>query len=120
MTFSTNTFSDISQIKNTSTNEWINLIGLKGSISINENIMNVTVTEFGLSTFDMITGIPTGNIVYYKDNQSEFSSLISQSGMKSTFKSEYSVSGNNLTLKTDNNNDGDYNDENEGTIYTKQ
>ena len=53
-------------------------------------------------------------------NQSQFSSLLSQSGMEKTFKSEYSISANNLTLKTDINKDGDYNDENEVTIYTKQ
>jgi len=120
MTFSTNTFSDIGQIKNPDTNAWINLIGLKGSISVNGNIMNVAITEIGMSAFDMLTGMPTGDIVYYKDSQSQFSSLLSQSGMKKTFKSEYSISVNYLTLKTDNNNDGDYNDENEVTIYTKQ
>ena len=120
MTLSTNTFSDIGQIKNPDTNEWINLIGLKGSISVNGNIMNVAIMEIGMSAFDMITGMPTGNIVYYKDGQSQFSSLLSQSGMEKTFNSEYSISGNNLTLKTDNNNDGDYNDENEVTVYTKQ
>jgi hypothetical protein len=120
MTFSKNTFSDIWQIKDPDTNEWIDFFGLKGTISLSGNIMNVTIKEIGMSTFDMISGMPTGNIVYYNDSQNQFSTLISQSGMAATFESEYTITGNNLTLRTDNNDDGDYNDENEVTIYTKE
>ncbi len=120
ITFSTSSFEDIGKVKNPVTSAWLDFVGLKGSMTVNGNVMDITLTDAGITTFDAVTGLPTGTLVYYKDNQSEFSTILTQSGMKKTFQSEYSISGNNLTLKTDLNNDGDYTDANETTVYTKQ
>ncbi len=40
--------------------------------------------------------------------------------LPTSFEVKYSVSGNFLTLSIDANNDGDYTDENETVVYTKQ
>lgn len=120
MTFSDNSFSDIMQIKYPKTNKWIDYSGLKGSMSVNGDTMNLEIKEVGLSTWDIISGVYTGNIVYYNDSQSQFLSYLSISHMEKTSKAEYSISENNLTLKTDKNKDGDYSEIGEVTIYSKQ
>ncbi|MCX7986667.1 MAG: hypothetical protein N2662_06995 [Bacteroidales bacterium] len=120
MTFTSSTFTNIGQVKNPNTNQWKDYVCLKGKISVTGNLLNVTITEIGMTSFDLLTGMPTGTLVYYKDTQSEFSQIMSEFGMDKTFKSEYSVSGNTLTLKTDHNDDGDYNDEGEITVYSRQ
>src|SRR5665648_56411 len=80
----------------------------------------VTISEIGISSLNAITGLPTGTIIGYKEGSVEFESILSQTEQSQTFESEYSISGSELTLKTDNNYDGDYLDEDEVTVYTKQ
>jgi hypothetical protein len=58
--------------------------------------------------------------ISYKEGSAEFEAILSQSEQSKTFESEYSVSGDKFTLKTDNNDDGDYLDGDEVTVYTKQ
>ena len=119
ITFTTSTYNITGQLKNPSTNEWIDYMGFKGSMTVNENEMNITITDVGMSTFDAFTRMPTGEILYYKDSQDEFSDLLELFGIVKTFKMEYSISENNLTLKADYNGDGKY-DVTETIIYTKQ
>jgi hypothetical protein len=119
MTFTGTTFIDKGQMQ-TGVNTWIDFILLKGSISVNGNIMDVTVNEVGTTTISSITGLPTGSIESYKTGTTEFDNLLIQTGQPRTFKSEYSVSGNKLTLKTDNDEDGVYMGEDEITVYTRQ
>lgn len=118
-TFSKSSFSELQQLKDPDTNEWIDLFGLKGSISSDGYLLNFTVNQIGLSTADRITGMPTGNMVYYTDGQVGFSTLMSDLGMEKIFKVEYNVSGNTMTLLYDYNGDEDYNDEGEMVIYLK-
>jgi hypothetical protein len=120
MTFSTGGFNDLGQLYDASTSKFIDYIELNGTISVSGTTMSVMITEIGFSSFDMISGKPTGTIVSYKEGSSQFESLITQSGQPKSFTSEYSVSGNEMTIKTDNNNDGDYTDLNETIVYTKQ
>lgn len=120
MTFSENSVIDLMQIPGGSADKWIDYMNLKGSITVSENMITVTITELGISSVDAITRMPTGTIISYKEGSVEFEAILSQSEQSKTFQSEYSVSGDKLTLKTDNNDDGDYLDGDEVTVYTKQ
>jgi len=119
LTLTTNGVTDLFQIKDPTTNAWINYIQMKGSIAVNKQIVTVTLTEIGLG-FDFLTGEPTTTMTTYKAGSGLFELIIAESGQSTTFTSEYSVSGNTLTLKTDDNEDGDYLDEDESVTYTKQ
>ncbi|MBW8331944.1 MAG: hypothetical protein K0M40_07980 [Prolixibacteraceae bacterium] len=120
MTFSENSVIDLIQIPGGSADKWIDYMNLKGSISVSGNMMTVTIAEIGISSVDPVTGMPTGTIIGYKEGSSEFEAILSQSEQSKTFESEYSVLGDKLTMKTDNNDDGDYLDGDEVTVYTKQ
>jgi hypothetical protein len=120
MTLTESTFTNVAQIQNPLTSAWTDLLGLKGSISVVNNIMEVVVTEIGMSTFDMITGMPTGELSYYSDGQGEFANLLAESDIIGSFQSEFSVSGDKMTIKTDANGDGDFTDSGETSVYTRQ
>lgn len=119
MTFTETTFVDLAQMQMAG-GQWTDFMKMKGSMSVSGNLMNVTLTEVGISTFSMISGLPTGQITSYQTGSADFDDLLAKTGQSKTFKSAYSVSGNQLTLKTDNNEDGDYLDDNETTVYTRQ
>ena len=117
MTLTETSFTDLRQIQ--FMNAWLDFTSMKGTLSVNGNLININIAEAGTS-FDMATGIPSGTIKTYKAGTPEFDKLLSQAKLSKTFKSEYSVAGNKLTLKTDYNEDGDYLDELETTVYTRQ
>lgn len=118
-TFTQSGFSDLLQLRDPSTGKYIDYMKLNGTMSVSGNAMNMKVTEIGVSSVD-VTGYPTGTIIMYKEGSSVFTSLFSQSDLPQAFKSVYEVSGSKMTLKTDNNNDGDYTDDGETTVYTKE
>ncbi len=120
MTFTEGTFTEIMQIKNPATSQWINYLGMKGTMTVNGKAMNINVNEAGISTIDPVSGVPSGTITYYKNNRNEFTQFMELLEMPATFQSEYEVSGNKLTFKTDYNADSDYNDEDEVSVYTRQ
>jgi hypothetical protein len=119
ITFTQSGFSDLLQLRDPSTGKYIDYMKLNGAMNVSGNAMNIKVTEIGVSSFD-VTGYPTGSIIMYKEGSSIFTSLFEQTGQPQTFKSVYEISGSKLTLKTDNNNDGDYTDAGETTVYTKE
>jgi hypothetical protein len=118
--FSEKSFTNLGQVMHPQTNEWLDFIGVKGKITIQDNTMNVVVFEMGMSKFDLFSGMPTGKIYYYRDGQTEFNSMLKSSQMTKCYQSKFQVSGNKLTLWTDKNNDGDYADENEESIFIRQ
>jgi hypothetical protein len=118
-TFTQSGFSDLLQLRDPSTGKYIDYMKLNGSMTVSGNALNMKVTEIGVSTFD-VAGYPTGSIIMYKEGSSVFTSLFSQTGQSQNVKSVYEVSGSKMTLKTDNNNDGDYTDDGETTVYTKE
>lgn len=119
LTLTKNTFEDLIQTQ-TSANNWVNSIMVKGSMTVNGNVMNVHVSEIGISEIDETTGDFTGNITTYKEGSLFYGIIMDEVGQDSDFQSEYAVNGNKLTLKTDMNDDGDFNDINETTVYTRQ
>jgi hypothetical protein len=63
MTFLQDGFSDRGQIYDVSTSNYIDYVKLNGTISVSGAIMNINITEIGVSSVDPISGAPTGIIV---------------------------------------------------------
>jgi hypothetical protein len=119
MTFTKDGFTDIMQINNPVTNKWVDYIKTIGTISVSGSTMTTTYTGIGISTIDPLTG-PTGTITMYNTGNSNFQSLLTVAGMPLSFDSKFSISGNNMTMMTDLNGDGDYTDAGETSVYIKQ
>jgi hypothetical protein len=120
VSFTEYSFSNQGQLKNPGTGEWIDLLKLKASISVDGNAMDVTVHEIGMSDMDWDTGLPTGDILYFREGEAGFEEALAAVEVEENFDAEYSRSGNQLTLKSDDNNDGDFDDEGETVVYTRQ
>ena len=119
MTFTEKSFTDLAQIQ-TGTDQWTSIFSMNGTLLVSGNIMNVTITEIGVTSFSGVTGLPTGVITSYKKGTTEFDELITENDQPRSFESKYTISGNKMTIQTDQNEDGDYLDELETTVYTKQ
>jgi hypothetical protein len=118
--FSKNSFIEVAKIKDTDSNSWIDLVGRKGTLTISNGEMNISITEAGMTTIDPVSGDPTGNITYYKAGTTEFSALLTEMEMAKEYKALFTVSNNSMTLKADNNNNGSYDDLDEINTYTRQ
>lgn len=122
ITFSENSFTDVLQIVNplTGTGGFVDYIKLSGSVSVSGSTMTMKIAEVGIVNFDLTTGLPTGTMTTYRAGSSEYNELLAEVGQQESFQSKYSISGNKMTIKTDLNNDGDYDDASETTVYTRQ
>lgn len=83
-------------------------------MSVTGSTMTITYTGLGIST-DL-----TSPVTMFKTGSSDFQSLMTDNGIPLTFSSKFSVVGNKLTFMTDLNNNGNYTDPGETTVYTKQ
>jgi len=119
ITLTEDSFIDIAQFLNPSTGKYVDLMKMSGNLSVLSTTMLVTIKEIGINQIDPNTGQSTG-MFSVKEGDAQFEDLFIKLGLSKSFKSEYSVNGNKLTLKTDGNNDGDYTDKNETVIYTRQ
>lgn len=119
VTLTKDSYSDLIQVFYQSANKYIDYLEMSGNLSVSESVMNVELNEIGITTFD-VTGKPTGTLQKYKEGTPAFDTLFAQTGQSKTFSFEYAVSGNSLTIYSDNNNDGNYTDPNETTVYTRQ
>ena len=99
---------------------WMDYASLKALISVNGNLIDVNVTEVGITSIDMSAVFPIGEMTIYKEGTADFDKLLSDTNQSKIFKMEYTVAGNKLTLKTDINKDGDFLDDKETRVYTKQ
>lgn len=120
MTLTINSFDDLMQLLNESDNKYVNYFELLGSMAVTNNIVNGTISEIGVSSFDPITGKPTGQILKYKEGTTGYDNFFAQNGQSKSFGFEFSISGNSMTVMSDNNRDGDYEDAGEKVIYAKQ
>jgi hypothetical protein len=118
LTFTKTTVTNMGQIFNPDTDEWLDLMGMKGTFTASGKSLNITVSQVGISDFDTL-GVPTGSIQYYTKDDPEFNLVLNELDQKENFDAEYSVSGNKLTMKVDDNGDGDFNDDGETQVYTK-
>lgn len=120
ITFSKNSFTQKRQLKNPVNSAWLDFTGIKGTFTVADKKMNITITEAGMSSISSITGLPTGQIEYYKSTDDVFTDLLELFELTATFQSEYVVAGSEITIKIDYNNDSDYNDDGEVITYTRQ
>jgi hypothetical protein len=66
-----------------------------------------------MSTFGL-DGMPTGTVLMYNEGSTEYNQLLDMMGMPATFDAFYTVTGNELKMEMDLNQDGDATDEDEG------
>lgn len=117
--FSENSFTEVAKTRD-SNNLWIDLVGRKGTFTVSNGEMIISLTEAGTTGVDPVSGGPTGVITYYKDGTPEFSDLLTELEMAKDYKALYTVSNNSMTLKADNNKNGSYDDLDETNTYSRQ
>ncbi len=117
---SKNSFTEVAKIKDDNSGSWIDMVGRKGTFTVSNGAMNISITEAGMTTVDPVSGGPTGNITYYSEGTTEFSNILNEMEMKQNYSALYSISNNSMTLKADNNDNGSYDDADEVNVYTKQ
>lgn len=119
LTLSTDSLSYFAQYGITALGPWIGVFKLNGTAADSAGmVLKVTVTSISVPKFDANDNI-TGYTVY-KPTDPTFLQLLSQFNFEQSFGFKYSISGNQMTLKRDFNNDGDFSDVNETIVYTKQ
>jgi len=118
LTFTDSCFTNLLQYP--SNGYWVDFKKTCGIFKVNEHIMKIKVTEYGNSTMNMETGVPTGMITMYKSGSVEFETMYILTNQLTSFESTFNVSGRKMTLMTDWNDDGDFTDLDETIIYTKQ
>ena len=77
----------------------------------------MTTTFTGIGMIPDVNGSIT---MMYPVGSSEFQTYLTVNGFTLSYISKYSVSGNKLTIMTDNNGDGLYTGTDETKVYTKQ
>ena len=115
MTFTTDGVTQLSQMSIPTTNIWIDFLKATATISVNSSTMTTTFTGIGM--------IPDSNgsiTILYPVGSSDFQNYLTVNGFTLSYISKYSVSGNKLTIMTDNNGDGLYTGTDETKVYTKQ
>jgi len=122
VTFSSNTLIEKIQWKNSQTDKWVDYLGIKGSLVLQKDKMDISIKEAGVSSVDPITDEPTGEINYLKSTDSGFVNVMNEFGLPVNFDAQYSVAadGKEITLKKDITDDGDFLDEGEVKTYVRQ
>ncbi len=97
-------------------------MGQKGTFTVENDILTITLTSIGMAEINQTTFMPVGNIVYYNTGTTEFNNMLQQAGIDDPiFKARYSVSGNELTLQLDFNNNGSFDDDvDETEVFIRQ
>ena len=115
MTFTKDGVTQLSQMSIPTTNLWMDIIKATATLSVTGSTMTITYTGIGMTSD--INGSIT---VMYPVGSSDFQTYLTVNGFTLSYISKYSVSGNKLTIMTDNNGDGLYTGTGETTVYTKQ
>lgn len=97
---------------------WIDGSGMKATLSVSGDDVTLTLTEIGQAPYTM-NGI--GDIVWYTPSDEEFAALALDFGANANLQivGKLTVDGDQLTIKTDNNGDGDYSDPYETQVFTR-
>lgn len=123
LTLKKTSFEMLIQLQNPLNQEnYIDYMGQKGTFKVQDNILTITLTSIGITETNSTTYMPTGNIVYYNTGSDEFDNMLQQAGFDDpTFKARYAVSGNELTLQIDFNNNGSFDDDVDTTeVFIRQ
>jgi hypothetical protein len=119
MTLTADTYTDITQLRSYPNGTFIDFYGLKGTFTVSGYTMSIDIKQIGLTTADG-EGNPTGNLIYYKEGDPEYFTLVSELGQPDDFDADYSIAGDFMTFLVDWNEDGDFYDAGELTIFTRQ
>lgn len=99
----------------TQDDEWVDLIFIKGTYSVSNNIFMLTITQFGIL---MEEG---GGMVYFTPDDPEWDELLEEElEIEDHFEAKFVVNGNQLTLIVDENGDGIFDPVEESETYTKK
>jgi hypothetical protein len=120
ITFSKNRFTDLIQIYIPSLGNYYDYKKLSGSISITGSTMYLALYEIGFMSYPATDGNPPGPLTFQKKGDLQFYYNTTHGVYKEFFNAVYTLSGNKLTIMSDNNSDGDYSDPLETTVYTRQ
>jgi len=113
------TYSELLQLRYSPTGSWRSYLGMQGSLSASGYKMDILIDRAGFSLMDG-QGRPTGNIIYYQKGTQEFLEVASILGLSEVMHVEFSIAGDNMTFLTDHNGDGDFYDDGELTLYTRE
>jgi hypothetical protein len=107
--------------RNSSNSKSLTYITIEGTISIEENFMNLIPNKVSWSSYDIQTKEISAPYQTFTSKDHDLNLTFNELLLPtSNHKMEYSVSGNTLTFKIDNNNDGDSLDFGETIEYTRQ
>jgi hypothetical protein len=123
LTLKKSSFEMLIQLQNpTNPGIYINYMGQKGTFTVQNDILTITLTSIGIAEINPVTFMPMGDIVYYNSGSAEFNNMLQQAGFNDlTFNAKYAVSGNELTFKIDINNNGSFDDDVDETgVFTRQ
>ena len=96
---------------------FMDLMKLFCDMTADDNQMHITIKRFGI--IEVINDQPTGKMLYYIPNDSEFQDLITSAGLSNPFTLQYNVDGNILSIRYDANQNGQI-DSSEITNYTRE
>jgi hypothetical protein len=100
-------------------NTWKTASKIQGTVVEKSGKFTIHFAKIGFSTFGL-DGMPTGTVVMYNEGSTEYGQLLEMMGMPSTFDAFYTITGNELKMEMDLNQDGDATDEDEGyQIFVK-
>ena len=97
--------------------EWMELGGIKGTLTTSGSEIALTFTHVGSADYDSETDT-FSEVSWSGAGTEDFDGMIEEMGGNATINGEYSVSGDTLTLKVDMDNNGTY-DAEETSVYTK-
>ncbi|MGQ8335910.1 hypothetical protein ACUNWD_05115 [Sunxiuqinia sp. A32] len=120
LTLTENSFIDEGMIKYPVLNVWIKYFEIEGELSVSGNKINVFPNKIGIISIDEETGWLAEDMTYYNYEDGEFDVLLEEFEFEESTEIEYRVDGNKLTMMQDYNMDGDFDDEDEQVVYTRQ
>ena len=86
-------------------------------MAVDGDKMDITITRMGI--IEVINDQPTGKMLYYIPNDSEFQDLITSAGLSNPFTLQYNVDDNILSIRYDKDKNGQI-DSSEITNYTRE
>lgn len=96
-------------------NEWIDIMSVQGNYTVDGDIFMLTITKLGI-----IADEETYEMVYYYPDDPEWDLLLDDEfEIEDQFEVKFVVSGNTLTVISDDNDDGVFDPVEEGETFTK-
>jgi hypothetical protein len=85
--------------------KFVDIIKVSGPLSVSAGVMTIEIKSLAITSYSM-TGMPTGTLITYDENSSEFNQFMNEFQIDKIQTASYSVEGKSLTVG--------------GYVYTKQ